>query len=266
MGKALQVVTGHVTNPSTTFTALTAASGDSFTVPNFTPGSAGRFLTEWTQAATGGEIQVRSPKLHDNVHGIRLLSLAALPEPIMGREQVQRLYPQDNLTVEMTGGAAEVDMATLLLQFDDLPGADARLVDWSSISPRIVNLVGILTTHAVGATAGEYSGSVAINADDDRLQANTDYAILGYLTDTTVCTVGYTGPDFANLRVGGPGQSNPKVTRDWFREIASEHMLPLIPVFNSANKGVTTVDIATTATSGTVNVTTLMAQLAPIGA
>lgn len=265
MGYALQVTTGEVTNPSSTFTALTVNSGDSFTVPNFTPGARAGIIEAWTQQATKGQLRIRSPKLHDNVYGVRMNAPAATIKPLMGFEIVQALYAQDNLTVEMTGGTAEVDMASYLTWMEDLPGAQARLVRWSDIQGRIANMVGIQTSHAIGGTAGFYSGAQALNANDDRLQANTDYAVLGYLIDTAVCTVSIFGPDTSNLRCSGPGSTDPIVTRNWFYDISEKHDIPAIPIINSANKGVTTCDVAATVTTGTALNTWILAQLKPLG-
>lgn len=264
MGKALIVRSGSVTNPGATFTKLTPFAGDQFTVDNFMAGTNGLLLDAWTQAATGGQLQIRSPKLHDNVHGIRMQAPAAALQPLLGFEFGTRLYPQDALTVEMTGGSAETDLAALLLYYADLPGSDARLAMPADISGRIVDLVGILTTHTI-ATADVYSGAVALNATDDRLKANTDYAYLGYTLDTAVLTVGVTGPDTGNNRVAGPGPVDAKVTRSWYYDLAVRYGLPMIPIINSANRGGTTVDLSATAT-GTVNVTHQLAELAPIGA
>jgi hypothetical protein len=84
---------------------------------------------------------------------------------------------------------------------------------------------------------------------------------LGYITDTTVTSVGYRGPDLGNTRAGGPGTSIRTVTREWFADLYRWTGLPTIPVINSANKGGTFVDVAHTAGAATVVIETLLAQL-----
>ena len=82
MGKAFELIAGFVTAPSTTFTALTMATGSSLTVRNAPLGSEVRLLQCWSDQQTAGNIRIRSPKLHDNVQGIRLFSVASEVEPL----------------------------------------------------------------------------------------------------------------------------------------------------------------------------------------
>lgn len=262
MGAALEVISGRVTNPGGTITALTPNTGDSFSVRNFdSPGQAW-LMDMWGFAATAGILRVRSPRLHDNVQGIRGKLLASTPQPLLPDWMQQPLYAQDTLILEESGGGAETDMATILNYYTDLPGANARLFDWPTIDHRIRNFLTNEVTITTGATAGDYGGSAAVNSSFDLLKANTDYAVLGYDTDTSVGTVGLRGPDTSNFRVGGPGSNARFETRDWFVRLAWRQQLPLIPVFNSANKAGTLVDIATPQTATAVVVQLVLAELA----
>lgn len=263
MGKALQVVSGRVTNPGATFTALTMNTGDSAVVRNFVGGNA--FIAElWAQEATVGTLRVRSSLLHDNAQGIRL-RVPSTCRPLIPYEANQPLTAQDTLTLELTGGAAETDAAALLLYYQDLPGASARLASWEEVYPRIQDIAGVENNLTSGGTAAQYGGSAALNANFDVLQRNRDYAILGYLVDTNVCVVGWQGPDTSNLRVGGPGNTDPDITSDWFVQLDRANSDPMIPIFNSANVGATTIDLVHTATAAAVNVTTIVALLSGAG-
>src|SRR5205814_2215209 len=64
-----------------------------------------------------------------------------------------------------------------------------------------------------------------------------------------------------NLMVGGPGGPDSSVTGNWFVEASVKYGIPHIPVIQSNNAGGVTVQIADLLTSGTPNVTVLMAQL-----
>ena len=79
----------------------------------------------------------------------------------------------------------------------------------------------------------------AINATEDNLHANTDYAVLGYTIDVACIAVGIKGIDTSNLRVCGPGSTSSIATGDYFWENALRENLPMIPVFNSANNAAT---------------------------
>ncbi len=261
MGKALTVVTGRVTNPGATLTALTPNTGDSFTVRSFPFGSSAYIDNVWAQEATAGVVRIRSPRLHDANQAIRERVIITNPRPLLPYELRQPLYPQDVLTFELSGGGAETDMASILQYYEDLPGIDARLATYEEVRSRIVNLAGMEVQAATSATAGQYGGTVALNATFDNWKRNVDYAVLGYLVDATVCTVGITGPDTGQLRVGGPGTTEAIVTADWFVENAKATGAAYIPVINAANIAATLLDLAGTTVSTTVNVTLNVAEL-----
>jgi hypothetical protein len=260
VGKALQVVSGRVTNPGATITALTVDTGDSFQIKNAVAGSVVQLMNVWAQEATVGIVRVRSPLMHDQAQAVRL-RVTKSAEPLLPYEETQPLQPQDVVTFELSGGGAETDCASMLLFYASLGGADARLATWTAIAPLIVNTVGVEANLTTGATAGQYGGSQALNANFDILQRTKDYALLGYLCDTTVCTVGFTGPDTGNLRLGGPGIAEPIITRDWFAINSYRTGLPLIPIINAANIGATLIDLVATQTATAVNVTALLAEL-----
>lgn len=260
MGKALQIVSGRVTNPGATITALTADTLDTFAVKNANAGSQIQLLNIWAQEATVAVVRVRSPLMHDQGQALRL-RVTKSAEPLLPYEMIQPLYAQDVLTFELSGGGAEVDCASFLAYYSDLGGASARLATWESIAPLVLNTVGLETNLTTGGTAGQYGGSAAINTNFDILQRTRDYALLGYLCDTTVCTVGFTGPDTGNLRVGGPGIAEPIITRTWFVDLAQRYGLPLIPIINAANVGATLIDLVATQTATAVNVTAILAEL-----
>lgn len=263
MAPGLRVLTGRVTNPGATITALTADTGDAFTVTNFTSGSAW-LLNIWAKEGTIGIMRVRSALLHDISQAIRVrVPLAAKCRPLLPLDHRQPLVAQDNLTVELSGGGAEVDAASLLVYYENVPGGSDAYITPAELRARRVQTVGVEVPITSGGTAGQYGGSAAVNsgASANILKANTAYAIVGYLTDTELVTIGITGPDFGNLRAGGPGSTDAFVTRDWFDRLATEQDLALIPVFNSANAANTNVDVVDTATGSTINVTLLCEQL-----
>lgn len=261
MGAAMEVVSARVTNPGATVSATTIATGDSFAVRNYNPGANAYLLNVWGQQATAGLIRVRSPRLHDNVQGIRLSNLAATPQPLLADDIYQVLYAQDTLTVEQSGDAADTDCVSWLNYYTDLPGTNARLYHWEEIKPRIVQIMGTEVDITTGGTKGDYGGSTTISATFDQFKANTDYAILGYEVNVAVSTLGIKCADFGNLRLGGPGTTQRIETRDWF--IRNDKCLPFpcIPVFNAANKGNCVVDVTANVTATAIVATIICAQL-----
>lgn len=239
MGLAYEVLTGRATNPGATPTALTANSGDSFVVRAFTPTSNAYLEDVFASNANGGILRIRSPRLHDNVQGIRVRVAAGVVRGLLPDRTEQRLYPQDSLTVETTGGSAETDVGAITTYYQDLPGTDARLALWEQVAPRIANILTVEVGISAASTDGDWSAGDAIDSTFDLLKANTDYAVLGYETDVAVAAVALRGPDTGNLRVGGPGTTEAIETRDYFVRQAVKHNTPHIPILNAANKGAT---------------------------
>lgn len=261
MGKALQVVSGFATNPGATITALTPSSGDSFTVPTFDPSSKARALRVWAENAAGGIIRLRSPRLHDPAQGLRLRLPAGNQVQLVGGPEMQPLYPADPLTVEMSGGAAEVDVLSYLLYYDNLPGIDAPLVGWNEIKDRITNIAGVELNLTSGATAGQYGGARTLNQDFQNLRAGERYALLGYTVSSAFCTLRIVGPDTGKVGVAGPGSTNTWDTATWFVDLANATGLPCIPVIQANNAGGTVIDMIDTATAVNRPVTLLLGEL-----
>lgn len=263
MPRALEVVTGFTTAPSTTFTALTMAAGNSATVRNATPGTGVHLIQAWGDRQTAGTFRARSPRLHDNVQGIRLDVAASDVKPLLPWGYTQRLVPQDALILENTGSgtAGDIETDSILVYYEDLPGSDARLATHSEVGPRVENLVTIENTLATG-TAGGYSGEEALNAEFNLLKANTEYALLGYLVDAECATVRWRGSDLGNYGVGGPGDELGRdFTADWFVRLSRLYNLPTIPIINSANLDAVLIDAAQDENGTDVTVTSILAEL-----
>lgn len=248
MPRAVQLINAigqNITGGS--FEALTPGTNDSFTIGNYRDGTRATIDEVWgADAQSACEFDIRSPRFHDNIRGIRMAfdfnpTLSGTdgdPQILLPGVARQIVEKSDNLTVEVNGTAADDVNLGFLVNYEDLPGSAARLASWQEIEPRIVNYLGILVAATSGAT-GDWGASRAFDADDDRLIANTDYAVLGYLTRLPVCGIAISGPDTGNYRIGGPGHWDQDKTNDWFVALGFRHGAPYIPVINSNNKGVT---------------------------
>jgi len=265
MGLAMEMISGRATAPGATLTPLTMAAGNSLTVRNASLNSDIRMLNMWAFNNAAGIFRIRSPKLHDNVQGIRYRIDAADPTLLWPNGASQRLYAQDTLIGEISGSAVagQIEQGQALLWYADLPGSNARLASWTDIQRRVVNYLTVEVAVTAGAGGG-YTGQVAVNSTFDLLQANTDYAVLGGLTDVACAAVQILGPDFANLGIGFPGfLGNRNLPSRFFYELNWQLNLPTIPIFNSANKAGTLVSVVQNQAAAAVNVTLNLVQLSP---
>ncbi|MBZ5569455.1 MAG: hypothetical protein LAN64_16605 [Acidobacteriia bacterium] len=268
MPRALEVIAGFNTAPGATLAALTMSTGLSSTIRGTDTNKGTWLLSSWCFNTTAGEFRITSPRLHDQAQGIRNRVTAAFTAPLVPGHTnaafAQRLYAQDNLTLQLSGGGgAEIDTAALLIGYDDLAGIAGRYIDVATLRKAGVNIVTAEVTVTAVAT-GNFGGAVAINSSFDNLIANTDYAVLGGMTDTRGNVVGITAVDFGNLRVGFPAEPTLRdETQNWFMQLSTAFNAPYIPVFNSANKTTTLVDVQTNNAGGTYIINLALVQLAP---
>lgn len=261
MGLAIDTIVVSAVNPGAGPTAFTtAASGDSLVVRNFAPSASCKLIQLTRRGAASGFIRVRSPLLHDNVRGIMFTSgetpsLFALPERFS-----QPLYAQDTLIAEGSGGGAETDLGILTVYYSDLLGAAARLHMQGDITPLIKSVKPVTVSITTSATIGQWTDTV-ITTTEDLLHANTDYAVIGYITSVALGYVAVKGQDTGNLRIGGPGSINVEDTSDYFSDQSFFHQIPFIPVFNSANKGSFFVSTVDSAASTASTITLILAEL-----
>lgn len=265
MGAALELLTGFVTAPSTTLTALTMATGNSLTIRSAAPDSLIRLVTAWTDNQTAGILRIRSPRLHDQVQGLRLSAPPAGGGPLLPPKVPTRLHSQDTLTVELSGSgtSGDIETAAMLVYYDDLPGSQARFITPEELKARMVHIAGVMNTLSSG-TAGGYSGEEAINAEFDQLKSDRDYALIGYTVTAEAAAIRWRGADTANYGVGGPGTPElHHLTSRWFIWLSEEFGVPLIPVFSANNRAGILLDCAQDEDGGDPVVTSLLAELAP---
>lgn len=263
MGKALEILCGIATAPSTTITALTMSSGLTATIRNGNGDAPIHLLQAWADVQGTGIFQIRSPKLHDNVRGISMATSIAEVDPLLPAGCPQKLYSLDPLVLGLSGSATAGDIETgcLLVNYDDLPGADAQFISPDDLKTRAKSIMGQTNLIATG-TAGNFSGSQVITTSQDNWKSDTYYALVGYNTDIDCAAVRWIGADVANLGVGGPGNAkNKRMMSRWFIELSERFDMPLIPVFNGNNKSGILIDAAQDENGADVTVTSLFVEL-----
>lgn len=267
MGRALEVRSGFNAVSTAAFQPVTDSGADTTAIRNYPDGSRADLVQAWANSVGGAgvQLQVKSPRMHDNVDGITLETPNNVAARIMPDNVSELVYAQDILEVSLADpGIGNVCVESLLFHYTNLPGTDARLEVPEAVKPRIRHLLGVPVALTSGATPGQYSGAVPITANVDQFKANQDYAILGYQLEgvgVTFATIGITCADFGNLRIGMPGSTDPRETRNYFGELSADIGFGCIPIWNAANKGNFIVDVIDAAAATTATVTFLMALL-----
>jgi hypothetical protein len=267
MPAGLQVVNWFKVNAGGSgFEALAPRTGDSATFFNVPQGTAAFLGEVWAvDNASPAVLSLKASRFHDQQLGIVVqvpdgstlapanravnLSPAGIDQPI---------FPSDVLDVSADMTAADDINVTLVLYYPDLPGISARLATAEFVRSAAGNLVGIQATITPGT--GDWGATVALNASDNRLHANRDYAVLGLTSQAPLAAVGISGTDTGNLRVGGPVLADPEHDATMFLDFARAFGLPLVPIINSNNAGATLIQAADTTPAATP-ITVLLAEL-----
>jgi hypothetical protein len=253
---------------------LAANTGDSLAVANFDTGQA--WIREaWAiDSDSVAEIQViytRPESTHDQSHGFR----AQIPGVALGGAATNaafnvlpgyagiELFKSDSPTIQVTTTAADDFVYSWLTEYDDLPGVSAVFSTWDQVQSSRVSDVGIFVGPTASATPGLYGTSRAFNADDDRLHANTWYAILGCSVQTQVTTISLQGPDWGGQRIGLPAGSLDLRSNTWFLDQSIKWGRPMIPCFNSNNKGNVLVSVADGEASTQPKIDFFLVELGP---
>lgn len=259
MGLALDTISGHVTN-SAALIAATASAGDSFTVRNFADSASAMITGIIAKQATLGTVQVRSPLFHDNTRGIQFKPGAAAPATFLLPEQIgQPVYSGDTLTVSLTSGAADSSRVAIPIYYTDARGTAARLATWGDISGNIKSIKPLEVVSGASVIASWVD--TLLTTTEDLLHVKSDYAVLGYITNTAVLACGVKGQETGNLRVAGPGATDSDDTADYFVKMSQFHNIPYIPVFSGENKGSISVTVADNTAGATPSVQLVLAEL-----
>lgn len=251
------------------FEALAAVSGDSLSIIAFPDGSKA-YVEEVISgnSTTKMEVAIYSPRFGDNQYGLRMqhmfnptLSGAdGDPNLLLPREIDVPVYSTDTLNVQVNGTAAANANVTLQLYYENIQGAGQRLASWEMIQQGIVRYLAVECTVTPGAT-GSPGTAVAINANDDRMQADQDYAVLGYTVDNAVTCLRLYGPDTGFYKIPLPGHWDERHTSDWFIQAGKWRTRPHIPIINANNKATTFLDGISSANVGAIKCSLFLAQL-----
>lgn len=250
----------QATAAAATGTAATAFSGDSLNVKNAVDNTKISLLSIYSKNQTLGAQQIVAPSFSDTTRGIRWVGPAAQIAIPFLPPMVQPLTPQELISATIIGTAVlgDIEQGILSIWYENSPGLQGSYLTPDDVRSQGVRSVTV-QANITQTGAGGWTGAELITADSDLLRANTPYALLGGASGVQTTAIGVRAPDWANLRVAFPGTVDASsVTNNWFALLSDAMGMPLIPVFNSANKNNIFVDGAGDENAG---VTTLNLNL-----
>jgi hypothetical protein len=267
MGIGLELVGFSLSDAAATGAqAMAALNGQSATIRATAGGSAAVTLESIaTDFQDAGDFRIRSPRMHDDVNGIRVAAPAGIPQWAANEYFAQPLYSQDALITEavftVAPTAGHTSLAYLNVYYDDVPGIAANLRTPAEVLPNVQNILAVPVTPTSSATLGNWGAGVALNSTVDTLKANTLYALLGYVTPVAFGAWSIQGVDVGNLQLGAIGSATPWETRNWFARLSDEIGKPCIPIINSQNKASTLINVSDKANATAFEITLILAQL-----
>jgi hypothetical protein len=245
---------------ATTFTALTAVSGDTLTVRSLGNGQHAKLMGLGSKHATAGMVRLTSPFLADDVNGIRSRTLTVDGSSVIDMLGLQHLRGQDPLNLASTGGAsAEQVTAWIQVYYDDLSGGPSLFITAAELEQRTLEYVTLEVPTTAGASGAW--GTAAFSGGTGILKADQVYAVVGYELDVACTAIALLGPDTGNFKVGGPGITTRQFTRRYFVDMSRESGLATIPCFNAQNASGTLAYVSDSAGTTAVNVDFILARL-----
>lgn len=227
---------------------LTANSGDSLSIANFTNGSAQIFSMWGIDSDSVAEMALtdtRTDSIHDPQYGIRFNIPSLIPggaaavgsHYMVSEGYTIPVFSGDALTMTVTSTAADDVVVSWLTQYTDLPGVQGQFARWEQIQQLRDTTIGVRCAPVASGTPGLYGSARAINADDARWTGGKYYAILGWTVQTVCTTVAFSGQAWGNNKVGGPSGALTTDTTMYFVDLYKQTGIPCIPVFNGYDAG-----------------------------
>jgi len=233
---------------------------DSLTVKN--SNKRGAILVVWAMLHDNGSVRFDAQSFHPG--GIKIDARADTPQNLLPGGIALEPEPQEELAITIAGSntADEAEVVCMLMHYDSLPGVSGSAIDWPDLKDRMTKLLTVTVKLTADAGVAAYSGDENIDSEVKLLLANRKYALLGATVDTNVPAVTFSAPETGNAKIGIPGDAaHPAEMCEFFVDLARKFRMPLIPVFDSGNRGSIDVGLVQNETDGDVQVTLHLALL-----
>lgn len=244
MGLAQEILVGtHDADAANTLEAVTMLAGNSNTLRAAAPDSPISLISAWGDVETEGEIQIRSPLMHDNVMGYTAPVSASNPYPLWPEGVIQPLFSHDVLTLMASANViADEEAIAMVVHYQDLPGAAAMLISGADVRNNTQHILTVRNQLAAGSV-DSWQGEETLNAENDLLKSGRKYALLGCTANVSLTCVRWRSSDWANLGVGVPHPiASPGLAARWFVYMSDRTGIPLVPVIDADNIGAVLID------------------------
>lgn len=214
--------------------AVAAMAGQSLAIMNTNKAPA--ILDMRAAYGVTGTFNLKANSICNMAVGLQYNVVANQMKPLTARGTVINPQPQEVLQPTISGsGAAVVDGVLMQMLYGEYPGVMMRAGMWDEVLKRVAQQFQVQVT-LVGAAAGQ-TGSVALNASQDFMTANRNYALFGITTNLSCLAIGLTGLDTGNQFVGVPGDAGDNDgMQQYFLALSAFYKKPLVPIINSGNK------------------------------
>lgn len=246
---------GAGTNPAT----LVAGGTGTLAIDAFNSGNA--YLEAiWAAGATTDFVRFRSPRMHDANQGLRLFAGTTQRTNLIPWGMDAQVYSSDIPVVEIDATGAGTGFICVTYGYDDLNAGPSKLISWSEVQSRIIDVMANSFTVTAGAI-GAWGAGVALNNATDNLKANATYALLGYTCSAGVGAFALNGADTGNFDIAFPGDPDPRETRDYFILLDQRSGRPSIPVFQANNRAGTIIKSSDAAAATVSTVSLILARI-----
>jgi hypothetical protein len=260
---AFEIISGHVLQPGAIFTSITPNGNDSFTLRDY----ANPELVAIGSAVVSGTgiVRIRSPRLHDNIDGIRLFNPAgAFNFKTFNPYLRQKLISGDTFQIDAQGatGVGQIDTHSLLVSYNDPRLGQSNMITLKEVQR--YSSGNVISQEFIFATAvnGDYAleGSLLSAFPTNRIKFKSYYALVSFNSNLNNFLVTFRGLDFP-FRYGAP--ANTQSSSGNFSETSFFSGLPTIPVIYGGNFNQTQIDSLNTSAGGTAAISLILVELVP---
>jgi hypothetical protein len=261
----METLLGMTTAAGTTFTTVTIGTNQSLTIRDSGRDMPKPLIVDMWGSFQGGTpiVRVRAASFPENQIGLYTRATTNVERPIIPFLPRQ-ISPQDTLDWQQQGSATagDIDYSFLQIYYRSSPTIPAIALTYQELLRYQVGIVNAENTLTTG-TAGNWGAGETFHAEQNPFHPDTYYALIGCVQQAAepIGAIGYQAAGFGNVRIAVPGTNDPRVTANYFVELALRTGLPTIFVFKSSSLGTTVIDCAVNENGADPIVNTFYAEL-----